>query len=672
MICMVLILSGCPSAPPPSSDTIAPPVQQAAAQLAITTPSLPSGGVGSAYAATLGAQGGVGPYTWSIASGTLPTGLTLKATSGSISGVPNQAENASFTVEVSDSSTPAHTATEALGVSITAAASGAPASACGILSTTGETYTLQNDVSSPGTCFSIQANNVTLNLNGHTITYNTGSQTSASFAILGIACWDPDIFGIASGNPCGGGFDNFTAYGGNIVEGSGAAANYAHAIRVGQGLNRGPTLHDLNITWWSNSAAGIYLDYAGLPVPGAAVIFNNTFHNRVTAIIDRAAIDGTSINVEQAEYNFVPAQIYGNTILGGPQGGILSESVGAQIYGNTVQQGTVGSAQYTNDFAVYAWAQQQNVHDNVIQPAEGRGISIDGSANSTYGTVAAKNTLAVIEKSNNPEYSGCPLGGTYGVQYDDGASNASDQSNSVVANAAQCDGFGLRLTAYGNGNNSQNNFYAGRLQANSAPGVFAAGLGLDSLDAPAFTATNDTFSGDTSSLYVDWGGAGPFTCAGCTLASGPNPKSYVTFYFWNGGGPTVPGGLHFQDTRFQGEASKTSTDMTVPGNNGQSAEYWIDWTYTLTLQNSSGAAMNGASVAIYDQLNQLVFSGQSNGSGVVSAVLSEFRMYANGGSAAQEMHTPHTVVISSPGCANQTFSTSVEQTTAQTFQTACP
>jgi hypothetical protein len=172
-------------------------------------------------------------------------------------------------------------------------------------------------------------------------------------------------------------------------------------------------------------------------------------------------------------------------------------------------------------------------------------------------------------------------------------------------------------------------------------------------------------------VYVDWGGAAPFTCAGCTLASGANPSSYVTFYFWNGGGPVVPGGLHFQDTRFQGQASKTSTDMTVPGNNGQSAEYWIDWTYALTVLDSSGTPMNGASVAIYDHLNQPVFSGQTNANGVVSATLSEFRMYSNGGSATQEMHTPHTVVISGAGCANQTFSTTVQQTTAQTVQFTC-
>lgn len=45
--------------------------------------------------------------------------------------------------------------------------------ACGTLSTANTTYILDNDVSSTGTCFTINANNVEFNLNGKTITYDT-------------------------------------------------------------------------------------------------------------------------------------------------------------------------------------------------------------------------------------------------------------------------------------------------------------------------------------------------------------------------------------------------------------------------------------------------------------------------------------------------------------------
>jgi len=70
--------------------------------LTVITSSFPSGAVGSSYApVTLAATGGVGSYTWSIASGSLPSGLTLNA--GVISGVPTVAGSSNFTVKVTDS-----------------------------------------------------------------------------------------------------------------------------------------------------------------------------------------------------------------------------------------------------------------------------------------------------------------------------------------------------------------------------------------------------------------------------------------------------------------------------------------------------------------------------------------------------------------------------------------
>src|SRR5262249_12498648 len=60
----------------------------AAGPLTITTTALPGGVVGAAYSATLAASGGTPPYTWAIASGALPAGLTLAPSSGVISGTP--------------------------------------------------------------------------------------------------------------------------------------------------------------------------------------------------------------------------------------------------------------------------------------------------------------------------------------------------------------------------------------------------------------------------------------------------------------------------------------------------------------------------------------------------------------------------------------------------------
>ncbi|PYS54919.1 MAG: hypothetical protein DMG13_06135 [Acidobacteria bacterium] len=71
--------------------------------LSITTASsLPAATVGNAYLQALAATGGTPPYSWSVASGALPAGLTLSV-AGVISGTPAAASASSFTVQVTDS-----------------------------------------------------------------------------------------------------------------------------------------------------------------------------------------------------------------------------------------------------------------------------------------------------------------------------------------------------------------------------------------------------------------------------------------------------------------------------------------------------------------------------------------------------------------------------------------
>ena len=74
--------------------------------ISITPVTAASGSVGSAYSQTLTAAGGTSPYSaWTITVGTLPTGLTLNASSGIISGTPTAAASpaTSITVRVNDS-----------------------------------------------------------------------------------------------------------------------------------------------------------------------------------------------------------------------------------------------------------------------------------------------------------------------------------------------------------------------------------------------------------------------------------------------------------------------------------------------------------------------------------------------------------------------------------------
>ncbi len=71
--------------------------------LSLSCPSGATGTVGSAYSSSVAASGGTGPYTFALASGALPPGLTLNASTGAITGTPTSGGNFAFSIKVTDS-----------------------------------------------------------------------------------------------------------------------------------------------------------------------------------------------------------------------------------------------------------------------------------------------------------------------------------------------------------------------------------------------------------------------------------------------------------------------------------------------------------------------------------------------------------------------------------------
>jgi hypothetical protein len=81
----------------------------------ITTTTLPSGTVSVPYSATLASVGGTPPYTYSLASGSLPPGLALSP-SGMVTGSPTASGTFTFTIKVTDSA--GETAIQAFTVTV--------------------------------------------------------------------------------------------------------------------------------------------------------------------------------------------------------------------------------------------------------------------------------------------------------------------------------------------------------------------------------------------------------------------------------------------------------------------------------------------------------------------------------------------------------------------------
>jgi hypothetical protein len=93
-------------------------VLQVTSLVEITTTLLPEITAGSDYDAPMGGVGGTTPYHWSISTGTLPKGISLGSTTGDFTGTTSQTGQFSFTVKLTDSSSPAQTVSQALSVTV--------------------------------------------------------------------------------------------------------------------------------------------------------------------------------------------------------------------------------------------------------------------------------------------------------------------------------------------------------------------------------------------------------------------------------------------------------------------------------------------------------------------------------------------------------------------------
>jgi len=79
----------------------APPVPPGCPAITLAPSTLPAGTVGVAYSQTIVATGGTGPYSFGLAAGSLPAGVTLTA-AGVVAGTPTTAAQSQVTIRGTD------------------------------------------------------------------------------------------------------------------------------------------------------------------------------------------------------------------------------------------------------------------------------------------------------------------------------------------------------------------------------------------------------------------------------------------------------------------------------------------------------------------------------------------------------------------------------------------
>ena len=103
------------------TSNVSPPPAGPGPLTIVTQSPLPNGTVNQPYATVVGGSGGITPYTWNLASGspTLPAGLFLDATTGTITGTPTASGTTTPVFRLEDSSSPEQAIQKSLTITIT-------------------------------------------------------------------------------------------------------------------------------------------------------------------------------------------------------------------------------------------------------------------------------------------------------------------------------------------------------------------------------------------------------------------------------------------------------------------------------------------------------------------------------------------------------------------------
>jgi hypothetical protein len=165
-----------------------------ASALTLSIATLPQGVVGASYSGSFSVSGGTSPYTWNVASGQLPPGLSVAAATGVISGTPTSAGNYSFAIKVTDSGSSVQSATTTVNLPV---ATPPPATATAL--------TITSSSLPSGTIGA--AYSASLQLSGGTAPYAWSITSGGLPNGLSLSA----TTGVISGTPTGSGTTNLTA-----------------------------------------------------------------------------------------------------------------------------------------------------------------------------------------------------------------------------------------------------------------------------------------------------------------------------------------------------------------------------------------------------------------------------------------------------------------------------
>jgi len=155
-------------------------------------------------------------------------------------------------------------------------------------------------------------------------------------------------------------------------------------------------------------------------------------------------------------------------------------------------------------------------------------------------------------------------------------------------------------------------------------------------------------------LQIGWEGASGVTIRANTFARGARAIPNWRLLSFENKQPSTS--IVLQDSVSENGADILSFLMHPIGFGGWGgpAEYVVQWTVSVLVEDASGRPVAGASLETTDRLGNKRSYGPTDGKGAATLILNQFRRFNSVESAARtEDHTPHKLVISKTGFATR-------------------
>jgi len=511
------------------------------------------------------------------------------------------------------------TATPANVVYVPGSLSGPPYT----LSESGKTYLVTEDIVADGSVFLVTNGNITVDLDGHTVTYNNADD-------------DPnDSYGIESRY-----HDNVNLYNGTIKQGLGYNGGDDNALGNSPVYIRSCS---------GGEVAGVKADYLGAQISGLFMHYSpgSTVHHCV--VLDRG---GEMVNRHMGcDAIAGVATAHHNLVLRGRQGGVECHDNG-EYYNNEVYIDSV----CTNSFGMGLYdVSFTRLHHNRIFGTGYLLVAI-GTVSGCTDIEADNNFVHLHEMEPDdrwPEYG--PQSGGYCCRITWGGDNIDYHDNTMITYAQ--DGGMVRGTWFYTQASTTDVTYTDSVvkavllnETSDIQGCIVVAGDGDAAAPPHLYENNRVISNFCNVRLGESYGTGCNTryYDNTLVKCGPDRADYRTIQC--GEGSTASKNHEFYDSLFEGGASYDEVLFAGTG----AHDFYVGWTLTVETEPY-------ANVTIEDVSQVQVFSGQADEYGIAETTLYQYKHEPGG----KTFHTPHKVTAEKDGNSDYRYVTMDAKKTVQ-------